>query len=68
RFDQLSSNTLSGESEAWNMSKDGNQIIGGIQYVPVKGLSFSLNYQGFSFDNTSLDTKSLVFLNAEFKL
>ncbi len=68
RFDQLSSNTLSGESEAWNLSKDGSQIIGGVQYVPVKGLSFSLNYQGFSFDNTSLDTKSLVFLNAEFKL
>jgi hypothetical protein len=68
RFDQLSSNTLSGESEAWNMSKDGNQIIAGIQYLPVKGLSLSLNYQGYSFDNASLDNKSLLFLNAEFKL
>lgn len=68
RFDQLSSNTLSGASEAWNISKDGNQIIGGIQYLPVKGLSFSLNYQGFSFDNDLLGNKSLVFLNAEFKL
>ena len=68
RFDQLSSNTLSGESEAWNMSKDGNQIIGGVQYIPVKGLSFSLNYQGYSFDNSLLETKSLVFLNAEFQI
>jgi len=68
RFDQLSSNTLPGESEAWNLSKDGNQIIGGVQYLPVKGVSFSLNYQGFSFDNDLLNNKSLVFLNAEFKL
>ncbi|MDP3358786.1 MAG: hypothetical protein Q8S41_05500 [Lutibacter sp.] len=63
RFDQLSSNTLPGI-----ISNDGNQIITGIQYAPVKGLKFSLNYQNFSFDNSTLDAKSLVFLNAEFKL
>ncbi|MDO9137639.1 MAG: hypothetical protein Q7U21_07425, partial [Lutibacter sp.] len=68
RFDQLSSNTLSGETFAWNDENDGNQIITGIQYAPVKGLKFSLNYQNFSFDNSTLDAKSLVFLNAEFKL
>ena len=68
RFDQLSSNTLSGDSEAWNMAKDGNQIIAGIQVAPVKGLKFSLNYQGFSFDDDTITNNSLVFLNAEFKL
>ncbi|MDP2069601.1 MAG: hypothetical protein Q8K04_11645 [Lutibacter sp.] len=68
RFDQLSSNILSGEIIAWNDENDGNQIITGIQYAPVKGLKFSLNYQNFSFDNSTIDAKSLVFLNAEFKL
>ncbi len=68
RYDQLSSNTLTGGLTAWNIAKDGSQIIAGIQYAPVKGLKFSLNYQDFSFDNSTLDTKSLVFLNAEFKL
>lgn len=68
RYDQLSSNILSGETIAWNDENDGNQIITGIQYAPVKGLKFSLNYQNFSFDNSTLDAKSLVFLNAEFKL
>jgi len=68
RYDQLSSNTLSGETIAWNDENDGSQIITGIQYAPVKGLKFSLNYQNFSFDNSALDAKSLVFLNAEFKL
>lgn len=68
RYDQLSSNTLTGGLTAWNIAKDGSQIIAGIQYAPVKGLKFSLNYQDFSFDNSALDAKSLVFLNAEFKL
>lgn len=68
RYDQLDSNTLTGEATAWNMDNNGSQIIAGIQYAPLKGLKFSLNYQDFSFDNKSLDSKSLVFLNAEFKL
>ncbi|MBE0423169.1 MAG: hypothetical protein IBX66_04445, partial [Lutibacter sp.] len=68
RYDELNSNTLIGETTAWNFDKNGSQIIAGIQYAPVKGLKFSLNYQDFSFDNSTLDNKSLVFLNAEFKL
>lgn len=68
RYDQLSSNTLTGGLTDWNIANDGSQVITGIQYAPVKGLKFSLNYQNFSFDNSTLDAKSLVFLNAEFKL
>lgn len=68
RYDQLTSNVLAGDIEAWNFSKDGSQIIFGIQVAPVKGLKFALNYQGYTFDNSALNTKSLVFLNAEFKL
>ncbi len=68
RYDQLSSNTLSGDIEAWNIARGGNQIIAGIQVAPVKGLKFSLNYQGFSYDDDAITNNSLVFLNAEFKL
>jgi hypothetical protein len=68
RYDQLSSNTLTGGLNDWNIANDGSQVIAGIQYAPVKGLKFSLNYQDFSFDNATSDNKSLVFLNAEFKL
>ena len=68
RYDELSSNTLKGDTNNWNFNKDGSQIIIGIQVAPVKGLKFSLNYQGYSFDNPTINTKSLVFLNAEFKL
>lgn len=68
RYDQLSSNTLTGGLHDWNIINDGSQVIAGLQYAPVKGLKFSLNYQNFNFDNTVSDNKSLVFLNAEFKL
>lgn len=68
RYDQLNSNTLTGDTTAWNYAKDGSQIITGIQYAPVKGLKFALNYQGFSFDNSALNSQTKVFLNAEFKL
>lgn len=62
RFDQLRSN------DDWNTSKDGNQIIAGVQVAPVKGLKFALNYQGYSFDNDAINTNSLIYLNAQFKL
>jgi len=68
RFDQLGSNNLAGETEAWNISKDGNQIIAGLQVAPIKGLKFALNYQNFSYDDTSKNSKSLIYINAQFKI
>jgi len=68
RFDQLGSNKLAGDTQDWNYDKNGSKIILGFQVAPVKGLKFALNYQGFTSDNSALDTQSLVFLNAEFKL
>ena len=68
RYDQLSSNTLAGATSAWNAAKDGSQIVAGMQYAPVKGVKFALNYQGFDFDSAAKNTESMVFLNAEFKL
>lgn len=68
RFDQLSSNILSGATTHWNESRDGNQIIAGFQYAPVKGVKFALNYQGFNFQKAGKNTESIVFLNAEFKI
>ena len=68
RYDKLDSNTLVGDVNPWNYSKNGNQIITGLQYAPVKGVKFALNYQGFNFNNAALTNHSLLFLNAEFKL
>lgn len=68
RFDQLNSNKLSGDFQKWNQSKNGNQIIAGLQYTVTKGIKFALNYQGYNFDNNAINNKSLVYINALYKL
>lgn len=67
RFDHLESNTLTGAATPWNYSKDGDAIICGIQYAPVKGVKMALNYQGWNFDNSDKSTESILFLNFEYK-
>ena len=69
RFDMLQSNTIGTDSLAWNNSKNGNLILGGVEYKPVKGVSMSLNYQGWTYEDTALDpaSKPKVYLNFEYK-
>lgn len=67
RYDKLSSNTLKGESEKWNLSNNGGAITTGVQYAPVKGVKMALNYQGYNFKDSNNEDNSLVFVNFEFK-
>ncbi len=67
RFDQLTSNKLSGATDNWNNSKDGNAIIGGVQYAPVKGVKMALNYQGWMYSDSSKDDEPIVYINFEYK-
>lgn len=67
RYDNLTSNTLNGETEKWNLSKNGSAITTGIQYAPVKGVKMALNYQGFMHKDSSKEDNSLLFVNFEFK-
>lgn len=64
---QFKSNTLEGATESWNYSKDGNVVIGGVQYAPVKGVKMALNYRTFLYDNPDKTTETKVYLNFEFK-
>ena len=47
RFDMLSSPTLSTDTDPWNYAKDGQLIIAGVEFRPVKGLIVTPNYQGW---------------------
>lgn len=67
RYDKLSSNTLKGESEKWNLSNNGGAITTGVQYTPVRGVKMALNYQGYNFKDSSKEDNSLVYMNFEFK-
>ena len=67
RLDYLTSETLEGASDPWNISKDGQAYIIGFEYAPVKGVKLAPNFRGW---NPSDETKSFVssiYLNCEIK-
>ncbi len=68
RFDILQSNTITGQTESWNIKNDGNLIMAGVQYQPVKGVSMALNYRMWNYTKASLTDKSGVYINFEYKL
>ena len=68
RYDSISSNILSSQTIPWNNNNDGSLLIFGTQYQAVKGVKFNLNYRLFNFNNSIINNKSAVFLNAEFKI
>ena len=60
------SNKLTGETENWNYEEDGNVVIAGVQYQPVKGVKTAINYRTFLYDNASINDGHFVYLNFEF--
>lgn len=65
RFDMLGSNVLENEVDPWNIGKDGFLIIGGLEYVPVKYVNLSLNYQhGISAVEGS-DSNKTIYLSTQ---
>ena len=66
RFDNMGSNTLDGETENWNMGKDGNLLIAGIEYSPIKNIQLALDYQGFLYTDQDKDNKNLIYLNFQY--
>lgn len=65
RYDDLASNELMGSD--WNIAKDGNIIIAGFEFTPVKGLKISPNYQGWNPKDESQKYLTGIFINLEIK-
>jgi hypothetical protein len=68
RYDKLNSNVLEDETQFWNYLKDGQQLIAGFQYAPIKGIKISPNYRGWIPDDSSKTYTNAIFLNVEIKL
>jgi len=66
RYDQLSSNKLSGETTDWNYSEDRNYIIAGLEFKPIKGVNTSVNYRYTDFKDPLNNNASLFYFNLEF--
>jgi hypothetical protein len=49
-----------------NESKNGDIIIGGFQYAPVKGVKVAFNYRNKVFDKEGKPDQSLIYVNFEY--
>lgn len=67
RFDDLSSSKETSASQPWNLAKDGQLLMIGLDYSAVKGVNFSPNFQGWNPANNTLPYKASVYLNCEIK-
>ena len=66
RFDDLKSKKLPGETNPWNLNKDGQLYLAGIEYSPVKGVKVAPNFRFWNTADGSPNTTSL-YLNCEIK-
>ncbi|MBN1952285.1 MAG: hypothetical protein JW801_13880 [Bacteroidales bacterium] len=66
RFDHIGSNTLATETDPWNLSKNGNYLIAGLQYSPIKNIQFALNYRGDMPADDAEDMGHAAYLNCQF--
>ncbi|MFC2096899.1 porin [Bacteroidota bacterium] len=67
RYDNLSSDEISGNSDPWNIANDGELFILGLEYAAIKGVKISPNFQAW---NPASDGSSIMynaFLSLEVK-
>lgn len=68
RYDRLESGRTDGTSEDWNISKDGDRYLAGMEYSPLKGLKFSPNFRGWNPALGGEPFSASFYLNCEIKL
>lgn len=68
RYDHLESVTKASASHPWNIAKDGQFFLAGLQLVPVKGVSFSPNYQLWNPAKEGLPSISRLSLHMDIKI
>jgi len=67
RFDDLKSKQLEGESEPWQLSKDGQLVITGVEFNPIKGVKMAPNFRYWKPADDSTPATYFAYLNLELK-
>lgn len=67
RYDYLRSVTLAGETDPWNLNKDGQLFMTGLEYSPVAGVRIATAYLGWLPRSSSGSFTSKLALNVEIK-
>jgi len=68
RYDYLNSENKIIVTNPWNYAKDGQLMMAGFEYSPVKGIKISPNFQRWSPRSEFKSVISTVFMNVEIKL
>ncbi len=68
RFDQVGSETVTGGSQAWNLSRDGKLFLVGFELSPVKGVKIAPNFQGWDPADSGKPFLSRTSLHMEIKI
>ena len=67
RYDDLNSKKLDGESEPWQIAKDGQLMLAGVEYSPVKGVKITPNVRLWNPDANGAENTTFLYLSAELK-
>uniref|UniRef100_UPI0032170790 hypothetical protein n=1 Tax=uncultured Draconibacterium sp. TaxID=1573823 RepID=UPI0032170790 len=67
RYDDLNSKKLVGESEPWQIEKDGQLMLAGVEYSPVKGVKLTPNIRFWNPDLNDAKNTTYLYLSAELK-
>ncbi len=67
RFDDLKSKALEGESEPWQLGKDGQLVMAGLEFNVIKGVKIAPNFRYWSPADDSTPATTFAYLNLELK-
>lgn len=67
RFDHLESVVLDAviDPDPWNLNRDGDKFIGGLEFTPIKNVNLALNYQYFAAAMGSDNDVSSIHFNLQ---
>jgi hypothetical protein len=67
RFDDLKSKPLEGKDDPWQLSRDGQLIIAGMEYNVLKGIKVAPNFRYWNPADESMPATSYAYLNFELR-
>ena len=67
RYDALNSTTLEGAEEPWQVKKDGQLMVAGVEYSPVKGVKVTPNVRLWNPELKDAKNTTFLYLSAELK-
>ena len=67
RYDDLNSKALEGGQSGWNIGEDGQLMLAGVEYSPVKGVKITPNVRVWNPDEMDAKNTTYLYLSAELK-